>query len=173
MLQQITTPRLQLIALDSIHLEYWLESREKLEDSLQLIPNPMLIDPEFWKEIEDALPMWIEMTKKYPDEYAWFTNWEIILTKENRSVGGIGLFKEESGKIMTGYYIDKKFQRMGFASEALRALLGWAFSNPEVDSIYADTPIELISSQKVLTQNGFIEIDRGEDLIHWVVSRNL
>ena len=48
---------------------------------------------------------------------------------------GIGGFKGESlpGEAMAeiGYSVMPAYQRLGFASEAVAGLIGWAFSHPE------------------------------------------
>jgi hypothetical protein len=45
----------------------------------------------FEAETLEALEhFWIPMAQIFPWDFAWYSNWEIILEEENRSIGGIG-----------------------------------------------------------------------------------
>ena len=54
-----------------------------------------------------------------------------------------------------GYFIDQKFRGLGFASEAVGALKTWAFKDPDLVKIKAETPVDNLNSQKVLQKNNF------------------
>ena len=68
------------------------KGREELEKLLKLQPNQWQIaDPLTIAETADALEnFWIPQTKLNPENFYWFTNWEIVLTSQNISIGGIG-----------------------------------------------------------------------------------
>ena len=75
----IQTSRLQLIPLDHEMLQIWnLSGRESLEKFLQLLPNSWEVEKFYQDETELALrDFWLPMTKKFPLEFTWYTNWEM------------------------------------------------------------------------------------------------
>lgn len=165
----IETERLKLVPLNFEQLTLLRQERALLETSMGLKISAMEIDDFFMAEIDDAMNFWLEGTSTHPDHYQWYTNWDIILKKENMVVGGIGLtgLPDENGEVMTGYLIDKKYHRQGFAAEALSALAEWVFLHPEVRAIKADTPSNNLASQGVLSKNYFVKIGKSEGCLHW------
>jgi RimJ/RimL family protein N-acetyltransferase len=155
----IQTSRLQLIPLDHEMLQIWSQAgRESLEKSLQLVPNSWELEKFYQDETLLALrDFWLPMTKKFPLEFTWYTNWEIILKEKTCSIGGIGLsgMPNNDGSTEIGYVIDQKFRGSGFATEAVDALKNWAFKDHDLKIIKAETPILNLHSQKVLQKNNF------------------
>ena len=49
--------------------------------------------------------------------------------------------------------------RHGYASEAVSALVEWAFSHPDIDRVVAHTLPVLTPSIRVLEKNGFVRVD--------------
>jgi RimJ/RimL family protein N-acetyltransferase len=72
---------------------------------------------------------------------------------------------------MLGYFIDKKFENAGFATEALGRLLDWVLLNPAVQSVAADTLVNGLASQRVLQKNGFQPAGPSEEGLRWVRKR--
>jgi ribosomal-protein-alanine N-acetyltransferase len=169
--------RLTLIPLDHHLLSIWKEKgRTELEHILNLRPNHRKVDDLATAETEDALEnFWLPQTAQYPDNFFWFTNWEIIHKEQKISIGGIGFAGyPDDGKTSIGYMIDEKFQNKGFATEALNCLLDWAFMDPALKTVQADTPKDNFPSQKVLSKNGFEKTGEGEvehtqilQVFHW------
>lgn len=155
----VQTSRLQLIPLDHEMLQIWKHSgRESLEKILKLTPNSWEVEKFYLEETILALSdFWLPMTKKFPLEFTWYTNWEIILKEKSCSIGGIGLsgMPNNGGCTEIGYMIDQKFRGAGFATEAVEALKKWAFKDPDLNIIKAETPIFNLNSQKVLQKNNF------------------
>ena len=92
MMFELHTPRLTLIPLNQAHLLVWHQSgRKDLEKILNLQPNPWKLELFYEQETQQALSnYWIPQTAKFPLDYYWYTNWEIILKDSSCSVGGIG-----------------------------------------------------------------------------------
>jgi RimJ/RimL family protein N-acetyltransferase len=106
----------------------------------------------------------LRFAETHPDGIGWGT-W-YVLQKNNRAAIGIGGFKGipiQDGLVEIGYSILPEFQKMGFATEAVNALLTWAFEHPEVNRVRAETLPELISSIRVLKKNGFVQIGAGSE----------
>ncbi len=177
----IHSPRLTLIPLDHRLLTIWDEKgRQELEKTLRINSNERIVDDLANAETEDALKnFWLPQTKLNPENFYWFTNWEIILTGQNISIGGIGFAGfPEKGETIVGYMIDEKHQNQGYASEALSTLIEWAFLDPSLKIITADTPKDNFPSQKVLLKNGFVQTGEGQvehteimQVYHWAKNR--
>ena len=55
-----------------------------------------------------------------------------------------------------GYVIARSHQRKGYATEATRAIINWAFRQPKIYRVNASTDIENIASQRVLEKAGML-----------------
>lgn len=155
----IQSERLQLIPLDHSLLRIWQSSgRETLESQLGLKPNSFQLEEFYRNETETALSnFWIPQTHKYPLDFCWYTNWEIILKPSSCSVGGIGFsgLPDNDGKCEIGYVIDQKFRNKGIAKEAVELLINWANQDPDLKAISAKTFPNNLASQSVLLSTGF------------------
>lgn len=85
---------------------------------------------------------------------------------------GNGGFKggpDATGTVEIGYSVLEEYQRRGYASEGVEALVAWAFLQPGVRRIIAETYPVLIGSIGVLRKTGFREIGPGseEDVIRF------
>jgi len=164
----IKTERLQLIPLDHEMLSIWKNAgRTALEKFIHLQPNSWNIEKFYEQETFLALrDFWVPMTKKYPFDFLWYTNWEIILTEKSCSVGGIGFggMPSNEGNTEVGYFVDQKFRGQGIASEALAALKTWAFQDPDLQMLRAETPVDNMASEKVLVKNQFHSTGQKEIL---------
>jgi len=82
---------------------------------------------------------------------AWY--W---ITRAPRVLIGVSGFKSrpQNGVVEIGYGVVPAFHRRGFATEAVRAMTEWAFTNG-ADLVFAETLPELIASQKLLLRCGF------------------
>ena len=80
------------------------------------------------------------------------------------AVIGNGGFKGrpgEDGTVEIGYSIMEEHQGAGYATEAVKALIAWAFGHPEVARVVAETYPDLAKSIRVLKKNGFTETGPG------------
>jgi RimJ/RimL family protein N-acetyltransferase len=159
MIIQVQTPRLTLLPLTNQHLQVWKKSgRKDLEKILELKHNPWKLGLFYEQEMLQALQdYWIPQTAKFPLDYYWYTNWEIILNSASCSVGGIGFagLPDNNGKTEIGYAIDEKFEGQGIATEAVQGIIEWAFQDEGLQIIQAETPKDNRSSQRVLIKNHF------------------
>lgn len=138
--------------------------------------------PESWPPpLNDATTMeWsARFAEENPDAIGWGT-WYFVL-REGPSGGpvavGTGGFRGkpmEDGPVEVGYSILESFQGVGYATEAVKGLLGWAFKHPEVGRVVAETYPDLTPSIRVLRKNGFVEIGEGsgEGIIRFELSRS-
>jgi [ribosomal protein S5]-alanine N-acetyltransferase len=95
-----------------------------------------------------------------PDAAGWAA-WYFLLpanANDKSQAIGIGGFKGKpspTGIVEVGYSVMPNYQRLGFASEATAALVGWAISHPNVQLVTAETLPTLAASIRVLEKNGF------------------
>jgi len=171
---RIETNRLILLALDIESLMLLKKDRILLEKHLNLEFSGHQISGETLEEVNDAMKFWIEGVEQNPDNYEWYTAWEIILKEKNQSIGGIGFtgLPDENGSTIVGYHVDERFRNEGFASEALQAMVNWAFKNEKLKQLIADTQKDNIASQQVLLKNGFEKESDNNELISWVLPRH-
>lgn len=164
--------RLQLLALDLVQLQLLQTDERILLETLQLHPSPIEVHPaDFMPAFEEALAHFvIPQVSRHPVDYPWFTHWLIIHRQERRLIGGIGLsgLPDEAGETMVGYFIDHRYERRGYASEALRGLLDWMAPEPSLRTVIATIPVGHEASKRVLLKNGFREDGEAEPgIIRW------
>ncbi len=118
--------------------------------------------PEDWppETLADALPWFEEQLHRFPEDTGWY-GWYALLNVPGRTLpvlaGGAG-FKgapDESGQVETGYSVLPCFQKRGLASEMVRALTDWAFRQPGVRCIIAQSAPDNAPSIRVLQKAGF------------------
>lgn len=157
-MQCVNTSRLQLIPLTHAQLLLCSENRTALERELDLQPSNLQIDAAFRQEMNQAMHnCWLPNTYAYPDLYAWYTNWEIVLKCSRTAIGSIafGGYPDDYGATSVGYVISKQEQGQRYATEALRGILQWGFAFSVLKQVNADTSANNVASQKVLHKVGF------------------
>jgi [ribosomal protein S5]-alanine N-acetyltransferase len=173
---QTTSNRLRLIPLTVHHLQLLIQGRPVLEQHLGLKPSNLELnaDPAFIEEFNSMdLQKILSTVEQHAEHYAWYTSWQIVHREQNLYIGGIGLtgLPDKNGQVMTGYFIDKKFEGQGIATEGLACLLEWAWQNPDLKKVVADTLKEGYASQKVLKKNGFVLEGAVEEGLRWSLAR--
>ncbi len=96
-----------------------------------------------------------------------FTSW-IFIEKESNQVIGDGGYKgnpDQYGEIEIGYEIIESKRRKGYATEAIDALIDWAFLQPEAKIIIAKCHYENIASQNLLEKLGFGQAGQEDDML--------
>jgi [ribosomal protein S5]-alanine N-acetyltransferase len=108
------------------------------------------------------------------EDHPWQTYWLLVLKVENIGIGLVG-FKgkpDAGGEVEIGYGIDPGYQGKGYMTEAVAALVDWAFSHAECTTVTAQgVKPDNFASQKVLVKNGFTETDRNESGINFILQR--
>ncbi|HFJ9465532.1 MULTISPECIES: GNAT family N-acetyltransferase [Bacillus] len=100
---------------------------------------------------------------------AWY-----VLRKEDDSVlGDIG-FKgkpNEDQTVEIGYGFIEKYWNQGYATEAVKELIDWAFKTGEVETIIAETLIDNYSSMRVLEKLHMKRVNATETMINWKIEK--
>lgn len=116
-----------------------------------------LISKQTDEHLKAAYTEMLNGVKSHPGKEKWYTNWIICLNGSGLIIGGV-CFKGEPNdnhEVEIGYGINQEYQNQGFATEALRAMTNWAFSQPSCYYVQALTETGSESSKKVLENNKF------------------
>ncbi|WP_345051476.1 GNAT family N-acetyltransferase [Streptomyces rameus] len=81
----------------------------------------------------------------------------LVRPEDGRAVGGIGFHgaPDEEGRVEIGYDLAVGARGNGYATEALRALTGWALAREDVDVVLLTVEHDNVPSQRVATRAGF------------------
>lgn len=172
---KITTERLELIAGTPELARADIDSRSRFSQLLNATV------PDEWPPPLNDLGsmMWFaRYLEEHPDGVGWVA-WYFILRENDRgervAIGNGGFKGKPSpdGTAEAGYSVLEKFQRSGYATEATRGLVVWAFEHPEVNRIIAETYPSLTGSIRVLENNGFVHIGEGSEdgVIRYAIDR--
>jgi RimJ/RimL family protein N-acetyltransferase len=102
---------------------------------------------------------------------AVFGNFVIVDRASGQAVGTIGFFgpPDETGTVMIGYGLVEPARGHGYATEALRALVGYAVRQPAAKRMVADTEKGNVPSQRVLEKAGFTKTHETDDAFFYAL----
>ncbi len=110
------------------------------------------------EEDEDLRKAYREMLEgclSHPEQREWYAMWMIEKT-DGTHLGDLCFKGIEDGRSPEiGYGIREAFQGQGYATEAVRLALQWAFQHPQVCAVEAETDPDNAASQRVLSKCGF------------------
>ncbi|MFI0812590.1 GNAT family N-acetyltransferase [Streptomyces echinatus] len=91
----------------------------------------------------------------------------LVRPEDGRTVGGIGFHgvPDEEGRVEIGYDLVEGARGNGYATEALRALAGWALAREEVDLVFLTIEHDNAPSQGVALRAGFTRATVEEERI--------
>ncbi|HVG28251.1 MAG TPA: GNAT family protein [Pyrinomonadaceae bacterium] len=164
----IKTERLELIPGAPEIFRARADDRDALSRFLDGARVPESWPPELYDQ--DAHEWTAKYLAEHPGAAGWVV-WYLVRRAEASAEGvrtavGICGFKGEpasDGTVEIGYGVLAEFRRSGYASEAVRALIGRAFSHPEVTRVIAETYPELAASIRVMEKNGLRFIGDGSE----------
>ena len=161
----IRTARLDLVVATEKALRAELESPMALAAALDAVV-PAGWPPEFYDA--DAVQYSLNWLRKHPSE----AHWGFYYFVEQEGIGGrrvlvgAGGFKgppDADGLVELGYSIVPERHRRGYATEATRGLLTFAFADPRVRTVIGQTLSTLRASIGVLEKAGFVYAGAGND----------
>jgi RimJ/RimL family protein N-acetyltransferase len=105
-----------------------------------------------------------EMARRAPGEAGGWVQFSVEERKSGRLVGDVGLSQAdaEPGVLKVGYTVDPAFQGRGYATEAVGALLAYAFGTLGADVIRAYASADNAASIRVAEHVGMRLIERFE-----------
>jgi RimJ/RimL family protein N-acetyltransferase len=133
--------------------------------------------PESWPPEHHGRPVLEEALDRLGDqaEHGW-SIWYLVQREGSRRLLGFGSFAgrpDEGGIVEISYSVLPDSQGRGLATEAVQRLAAWAFSHPQVQTVFAETLPHLRSSIRVLQKNGFRYRGRGSEygLVRYELTR--
>jgi len=100
-------------------------------------------------------------------------SWIVIRKSDDIAIGDIG-FKgkpDENGVVEIGYGFLKDYWNNGYATEAVGAIIHWAFNTSTVEKVIADTLQDNFGSIRVLEKLGMKKVGYRETVIDWELSK--
>jgi ribosomal-protein-alanine N-acetyltransferase len=81
----------------------------------------------------------------------------IELKDSKKSIGLVDLYNinEKEKKLKLGYWIGQKYRKVGYATEAVKAIIKYAFENFKIEKIIATTLVNNLASQSFLKKLEF------------------
>ena len=131
-----------------------------------------VIDATADADLKTAYQEMLDGCLAHPEQWEWYGIWMIELSDGTR-VGDL-CFKglRDDGVAEIGYGILDEHQGHGYATEAVKAALTWAFAQPGVTAIEAETDSGNAASQRVLAKCGFVPNGvMGEEGPRFVLTR--
>jgi len=114
-----------------------------------------IIEAERDEELRKAYGEMLRLSLENPEDWGWYAMW-LIVRKDGKNIGNLS-FKgiPEEGIVEIGYGIAEEYRGYGYATEALETILEWAFDQPGVNCVAAETVPDNLASQRVLEKCGF------------------
>lgn len=105
--------------------------------------------------MEDTLPFVRERLRAEPGQLGWWA-WIVVREDTGEAIGSVGFGgpPDADGAVVMGYATYPRFERHGFATEAVRALVGWAMAQPGVRRVCATIPPWNAPSRRVAEKVG-------------------
>lgn len=163
---KLRTGRLELVPLRLEQLEAIQADTRLVEEVLAVSVQDDLFNPPVRKALEVKV---IRMRPEAPAKHPWFTYWLMLLPGEGMGIGLAG-FKgapAEAGQTEIGYGISGAYEGQGYTTEAVMALLDWAFSHPGCRVVVAETRKDNPASMRVLEKVGMQRFAETETFYAW------
>jgi RimJ/RimL family protein N-acetyltransferase len=158
--QSIRTERLHLIPASVKSMEAEIRSPASLASYLKLRL------PKYWPPPlnDEASQRWMLAYLQKHEGSRWGMWYITIPGRPSQLIGNCG-YKgaPQKGAVEIGYAIAPEFQKNGYASEAVRGLLRFAFAEAEVKRVLAETLPELTPSIGVLRKCNFRRVQGGSE----------
>ena len=158
----VHTERLELAPLNLEAIEALLQG-----DAVRLreltgatFPRPVAPPPY----MAEAIPVVRDRLRARPDEAPWW-NWVIVERGTRRAIGSVAFGGEPDagGAVLIGYAMHPAFEGLGYATEAVRAMIGWAFHQPGVKLVRALAPVWNTPALRVAENVGMRPVAADED----------
>ncbi len=146
---KLNTTRLHLLEMNESHLDDLFEilSDEETMEFYDIWPD---------KDKERTMQGILNCKKRFEEGRG--LRWGITLNSSNKLIGSIGFFWDPKRHCANlGYDLNKAYWGKGIMTEAIKAVLKYAFEVEKVHRVEAQTDPKNFASQKVLLKNGFVK----------------
>ena len=147
----VVTPRLELVPCS---LSVATALGDNVEEGGRLLGARL---PSEWPdpELAEFLPLYARLLREDP-QLLGYGVW-LLIERESRAVVGSAGFQgrpSAAGEIELGYGVHPNFRNHGYATEAVKALVAWAFEQPGVERVIAHCDQDNLASQRVVEKAG-------------------
>ena len=106
-----------------------------------------------------------EQVWRYGTAFPW-TLWR----REDEAFAGMLEIRVGGSSVDIGYALARRWWRQGLMSEAVSAIIEWAFAQPSVHRVWATCDVENVASARLLERVG---MEREGVLRRWIVHPNV
>jgi ribosomal-protein-alanine N-acetyltransferase len=167
----ITTDHLTLIPLTLGQLELYLCHSENLDEIVGCPVSRTMLNETLARAIRMKID---KMSGTDVAQHLWLTYWLIKILEDGFGAGMVGFkgIPDEFGEVEIGYGIDEAYRKKGYMTEAVRALIGWAFEKDECQSVVALGVLrENVASHRVLEKVGMKVYAESSDSLDWRIEK--
>ena len=162
---ELRTERLELIAATAEVAGAALSDPAEVERRLGVrVPDGWPSD-----DLRDILPGYARDAAD-PGLLGWGP-WLMVEAVERVVVGDIGFHRrpDDAGAVEVGYGVLPEYRRRGYAFEAARALVDWAFTQPGVRRVVAECEADNVGSIRILERLGMRRVGAEGNLLRWAL----
>jgi ribosomal-protein-alanine N-acetyltransferase len=123
-------------------------------------------------EMGPHINMHVAELEDKPELLGWGV-WMVVRRDNGKTIGDAG-FKgppDSAAVVEIGYGIAPEAQNQGFATEAIRGLIDWAFHTGKVERVIAECTHSNAASIKVLEKLGMHRTGSDEELLFWALKK--
>jgi RimJ/RimL family protein N-acetyltransferase len=112
----------------------------------------------------EAFPVVRDRLRAHPSEASWW-NWLIVARESGEAVGSVAFGGPvgSEGAVLVGYAMYPDHEGRGYATEAVRAMIAWAFAQPGVREVRALAPVWNTPALRVAENVGMRPVASEED----------
>lgn len=119
------------------------------------------------EEVKPHIQLYLEELESDQELLGWGV-WLVFSQTDQQLIGDIGFKgKPVDGVVEVGYGISPDEQNKGYATEAVEALVNWAFQTGKVNKIVAETLKTNEASIRVLEKLFMTKVKQDEHMVYW------
>ena len=158
-----------------------MKKKEPMIKTKRMIIQPMtdeeiekLIETTDSEEMKKAYGEMLAGCKADPESRIWYAPWQMSLKSDHTYIGDLG-FKgpAQNHAVEIGYGILPEYEGHGYTTEAVQAMIQWAFGQEEVIFVEAESAPDNGASQHSLEKCGFVPDGTGEEGPRFVLENPL
>jgi RimJ/RimL family protein N-acetyltransferase len=158
----VHTARLELTPLAADAIQALLAGDPKRLKQLTGAVFPVPVAPPPY--MAESLPVVGDRLRQSPADAAWW-NWLVVRQEDGEAVGSVafGGKPDAAGAVLIGYAMYPGHEGRGYATEAVRAMVEWAFAQPGVRIVRALAPVWNTPAVHVAEKVGMRPVASDED----------
>jgi [ribosomal protein S5]-alanine N-acetyltransferase len=158
----VHTLRLELLPLEADAIQALLagDGRNLKKLTGAAFPEPVAPPPY----MAESLPVVGTRLRQSPDDAPWW-NWLVVSHDDGMAVGSVafGGKPDAAGAVLIGYAMYPGHEGHGYATEAVKAMVEWAFAQPGVKTVRALAPVWNTPAVHVAEKVGMRPVASEED----------